>query len=214
MFIEKVKGELTNKFQGLSPNQQKNILFAGISLVAFSLIFIFFMAIWIFFTLVDRLQIEVAIKWFTGSATIILIVLGSVISFQVSKNLEKRFESESLLKKERGPIYEELIKFILTFIHEIEQDSENYSREQVLKMEKITCRIMVWGSDMVIKEFLALRNAILDGGDNSQLAGQFENLILAIRKDTGYGNKFLAKGDIANTIFLKQRKSEEIERID
>lgn len=65
---------------------------------------------------------------------------------------------------------------------------------------EFTQKLMIWGSDEVVAQWSKYRRVLIkhseDGQSDSNDMFELENLLLAIRKDTGHKNKNLKKGDL------------------
>lgn len=133
-----------------------------------------------------------------ASATVIV----SIISVLVAKRLEHK----SLLAKEhrdkKTPSYEDMVKFIIRLVFADKLGLKPLTdQEMIEKMASFTENLVVWGSDEVVKSWVAFRmNSIANAGKtNSGILFEVEELLLAIRKDLGHSNKGLVKGKILST---------------
>ena len=57
---------------------------------------------------------------------------------------------------------------------------------------------MVWGSDDVLREFIAYRRFIVNRAEDqpAEVLFAYENLVATIRSDLGHKNKDLKRGDV------------------
>jgi hypothetical protein len=70
--------------------------------------------------------------------------------------------------------------------------------EMIKKFGSLTENVIVWGSDAVLKEFGEFRVASLQTQTAGPLAtlATLEDLMLAIRRDLGYRNSKIERGDL------------------
>ena len=124
----------------------------------------------------------------------------SVISLVVTKLYEASKERERLLREHKVEVYEKVITFFL----EIIRYPDNPVGEERMKdfMFEDGREMFTWGSDKVVKIFCDIRRgAVVKHGETEREMGlrllhRLEDLIFEVRKDLGYKNKDLVRGDI------------------
>ncbi|MFA5901521.1 MAG: hypothetical protein WC829_20660 [Hyphomicrobium sp.] len=160
-------------------------------------------AIWVVFSAarsallwLGQIQSELATAIVAAGAA----VLVSVLSVAVGKYLERRdaFERETRLKK--VPVYESLISFIFGVLHSGKPGVPKMAEaEMVTRYGALTENLIVWSSDSVLKQFGEFRVASLkisEVGSPIAVLATLEDLMLAIRRDLGYRNTKIARGDL------------------
>lgn len=143
------------------------------------------------------LQKEVAAALVAASATILV----SVFSVTGAKYYERKRSIEQDLRQRKIPIYEDFIKFLFRLIGaEKIGDKPMTEKEMQEFFIEFTQKLMIWGSDEVVIQWSKYRRASIKNFENGQAdfnnMFELENLLLAIRKDTGHKNKNLNKGDL------------------
>jgi hypothetical protein len=143
------------------------------------------------------LQKEVAAALVAASATILV----SVFSVTGAKYYERKRAIEQDLRQRKIPIYEDFIKFLFRLIgSEKIGDKPMTEKEMQEFFIEFTQKLMIWGSDEVVIQWSKYRRASIKNSENGQAdfnnMFDLENLLLAIRKDTGHKNKNLKKGDL------------------
>ncbi|KYC88636.1 hypothetical protein MXL46_20295 [Heyndrickxia sporothermodurans] len=138
------------------------------------------------------LQKEVAAAIVAAIAT----VLVSIFSIILSKFYERKLLIEKEMREKKIPVYDEFIDFIMNLLSNHENISESEMKEFFVKF---TQKILIWGSDEVIKQWsryrkIALRN--LEEDQSVKLMFELEQLLLAIRKDTGHKSSKIKRGEL------------------
>lgn len=156
------------------------------------LLILFFRYLWITLT---SLQKEVTAAIVVASAT----VLVSVFSLIYSKYWERTREIELEHRTKKIPVYEEFLGFIFRMLFADKLGKPLTEKETVSFLTKFTQKLLFWGSDAVIEGYSKFRRAALTvDPDNLDPGSLFtiEDLLFAIRRDTGHKNKNLKRGDI------------------
>ena len=149
-------------------------------------------AVW---RLLATLPKDVATTLFGISCT----VAGSIVTLLLSKRAERRREIEFELRKQKVPVYEKLLSFIFRFIYEEKTGRGSPSTEETIQFfSEFTPQMIIWGSDDVVAEFTAFRDAA-NGGDVRKVALAVERVMFAIRRDVGHANKRLGEGKLLGT---------------
>lgn len=134
----------------------------------------------------------------TASATV-LVALASVL---VTRYFERRSAREREQQSKRIPVYEEFVTGMLDLIGATRppvKRSEPTPEETYAVFARFTERLIIWGSDAVVREWVDLRASFLSAEtdeDNIQNLFRLEALFLVIRKDLGLSDKALKPGDL------------------
>jgi len=147
-----------------------------------------------FWQLLMSLQKEVAAAIIAAMATVIV----SVISIMVAKYYERKLVIEQEIRQRKIPMYEEFIAFLFTVLMSDKTGETKPSEQEMMAFfNKFTQKITIWGSDEVLLEWSRYRQASVDNPDDvTNTLFRFEQLLLAIRKDTGHSNTNINRGDI------------------
>ncbi|MCH7922726.1 MAG: hypothetical protein IH975_06825 [Nitrospinae bacterium] len=185
---------MTNK--ALKHNDWKqNVLGISLLVICFVLVGVLGWTIW---KALSGLSKEVATAIIAGSAT----VLVSVISLILSKHWERRREIEQEHRKQKLPIYEEFMTFWFRVVMSHSPGKKPVSEEEMINFfTSFTQKLMIWGSDKVLKEYSNFKNlssSIAEQPSSEVLLTMltFEKLLFAIRSDVGHKNKGLGQGDL------------------
>lgn len=142
------------------------------------------------------LQKEVAAALVAASATILV----SVFSVTGAKYYERKRTIEQELRQRKIPIYEDFIKFLFRLIGAEKLGCKPMNEKEMQEFFiEFTQKLMIWGSDEVVVKWSKYRRTLIKhSGEQVDFNDMFEleNLLLAIRKDTGHKNKNLKKGDL------------------
>jgi len=138
------------------------------------------------------LDSDIAVAIIAAAATVFVSVLSIVLG--------KVYEARSLVQKEhrekKVPVYEDLMQFMFRILMSGKTGESVSEKEMMDFMVNFNQRIMVWGSDEVLASWVAWRKGAVSGSEPLRLMFRYEELILAIRRDLGHGNKKLSTGDI------------------
>jgi len=138
------------------------------------------------------LESSLAVGLLTAATTIIV----SVVTVLLAKYLEKKKELEAEIRNKKIPVYEELISFFMKVLNkEINPESKKDKEKANEFFINLTQKLIVWGSDEVIKKWSFYRKNADDKTDNRVLF-YLEELLFAIREDVGHDNEDLTKGDL------------------
>jgi hypothetical protein len=139
---------------------------------------------------------EVETTLLTISGTI-LVSVGTLV---LSKRAEQKRQIEEDLRKQKVPIYQEFLEFLFgTFFADKVGKMPPSETEIKAFFAQFTPKIIIWGSDGVIREFLRFRNA--PAAETSiemtkRMALAVERIMYEIRKDVGHKNKNLVEGNL------------------
>lgn len=140
---------------------------------------------------------DIAVAIIAAAAT----VLVSVISVVLGKIYEARTAIQKELRERKTPVYEEFITFIFRVFLGEKTGTAPTEQEMAEFLSNYNQKMMVWGSDSVLREWSAWRRCLEQHTTDPEpnfVAGlvQYEKLILAIRKDLGHKNEGIGKFDI------------------
>jgi hypothetical protein len=137
---------------------------------------------------------ELAVAVVAGSVTILV----SVFSLIGSKYFERRREIEQEHRKQKMPIYEEFMTFWLRVLLAGRPGQIPVPQEEVIQfMTTFTQKMIIWGSDNVVKEHANFRRQVTKNPENAiTTLLLFEKLLYAMRADIGHQNKGLANADL------------------
>lgn len=139
----------------------------------------------------------------TAIVTVSGTVLVAVLSVLITRAFERRRDRETAQRQKQSPVYEEFIAGVLDLIGATRPpDARGEATvEEVYEIfSKFTERLVVWGSDDVIKAWVNYRYRLMQQGEDSEQAMEnmflMETLFLQIRRDLGLRNKRLRRGDL------------------
>lgn len=140
----------------------------------------------------SNMDAVVIVALITGSVSI----LGVVISSIVSKIVEYRQNTKRYLYEKKEEPYSEFIEMVYK-IQEKEKAKENINDEEMLDdIFSFSKKLTLWGSNKVIRKWLAFRKISQEQNDNTENLFMLEEIIFEIRKDMGQKKSGLEKGDI------------------
>lgn len=141
------------------------------------------------------LESEIAASIITASAVALISTGGLIISKQYEHKREIRREHNN----KKVPVYEALINFSSKIQTAEKTGGKPPTEQETIKFfAEFTPKLIVWGSENVIRSYCEFRDTAIKGGDspNADILFKYENLLLNIRKDLGHKNKGIKKGDI------------------
>jgi len=158
------------------------------------------------------LQSDLASAIIAASTTVIVAVLTIV----VGRYYERKKEIETQQHARKIEIYEAFLEKWFGKLFEIGQ-SKSESKDLLSDTEflqflaEFTRKLILWGSDDVVKSYSEFRRKSLNAAQTSSTSVdillQFEQLLFAIRKDIGHANQSLKPGDLL-TLFLNDFQSD------
>ena len=143
------------------------------------------------------------------TARVVFAGILALLTAFVVKSLEHYFvaslEKKTKLAERRREVYEEFIKFWFETMwssREVgaKRNEEAATRELVRKLEQMTPRLMVWASDIVIRQFSRWR-VVFGSGDPKLMMDGLYRLICEVRKEVGHGASTLAHRELLG-VFL------------
>ena len=146
----------------------------------------------VFVNRLSNMDAVVIVALITGSVSI----LGVVISSIVSKIVEYRKNTKRYLYEKKEEPYSEFIEMVYK-IQEKGKAKENINDEEMLDdIFSFSKKLTLWGSNKVIRKWLAFRKISQEQNDNTENLFMLEEIIFEIRKDMGQKKSGLEKGDI------------------
>ena len=144
------------------------------------------------------------------AATVIVGILtasASVFAVLKAKQAEHRRDIENELRKQKAPIYEDFASFLFKVLMSAKTE-KNMSEEEMLQfIVDFNRRLIVWGSDSVIKEWSLFKGLHEVGNSPPEMTLiAIERILYAIRADMGHKNKGLGQGDLL-AIFINDVSS-------
>lgn len=184
------------------PNRRWRYLPLGI-LKIFGIILVIIYTIKTFWNILSSVENEIAAALITASVTAII----SVISLILGKYYENVQTINQQLRDKKIPIYEQFIEFIFDLMWGEKIKGKRMSEAEMQRFfTRFTQKLVSWGSDEVISKWGSFRKELINYAsikDNELSKAQFpkimfmlEDLLLAIRKDIGYKNNNIHRGDI------------------
>lgn len=140
---------------------------------------------------------EVAVAIVAAVVTILI----SVFSVIAAKYYERRTSVELEIRGQKIPIYEEFINFIFKIWFQEKLTGKKLTEKEMIKfLNAFTQKLILWGSDEVLKKWSKFRVKLINEkfaqAEPHELLFDIEEILLAIRIDTGHKNKNLSRGDI------------------
>ncbi len=176
----------------------------GFFLLIILIVFGIFLINLIWKTLIS-LPKEISTPIIAASATILI----SVFSVIISKRLERKREVEQEILKQKIMVYEEFMSFWIKdiLLHHDKIDEDSKIKASKLFFANFTPKLIVWGSDHFIKEYLKFKHIFesIDSQTREAIGVNLlflENLLFIIRSDIGHKNKGLVSYDLLS-LFLK-----------
>jgi len=133
-----------------------------------------------------------------------------VITVYVTKLIEYRSGIMKDLRDKKTPIYTELILFFLSAMNSdkmTEEERDEFFRKGMLDLQP---RLMLWGSDKVLRLWFKLRSG--SNSDGVYVLSLFDEIVREIRKDLGYRNSGVKDGDVLK-LFINDLDDEQMKAI-
>lgn len=141
----------------------------------------------------------------------------SIFSVFFARFLEKQKEIEKQIREQKIKIYGELTKLLLEDVMGSTKNNKPLSNSVIAKYPKICNDLIFWGSDEVVKQYQKTFQSFANP-DIIAMMRELENLLLAIRKDTGHKNKGLENFDLLKVFIndldkaLKEEKENQLNK--
>jgi hypothetical protein len=129
-------------------------------------------------------------------------VFVSVTSLIVSRQFERRRAIEQEHRAKKIPVYEDFMQFWFRVLGADQMGQAPPTEEEIAQfLYTFTQKMIVWGSDTVLKQYASFRKWTVQVADQSADASPFtmllfEQLLLGMRKDVGHKNAGIAQGDL------------------
>lgn len=162
--------------------------------------------IYIFWELINEAPSHISSGIIAVSGTILV----TSITLIITKSWERKLKIENENRLKKIPIYEEFMTFWFKNILSLSKGSKEkpLSQDQIVQsMGIFTEKIIIWGSDKVIKSYSDFRQFSFKADINNKNNAKdfiifFEKLLFAIRTDLGHKNYGLKTGDIISLFMI------------
>ncbi len=112
------------------------------------------------------------------------------------KNQEYRQQIVKEHRENTIPQYKQFIDFTYTLAQNIRDEKQQLTEDEIKEViDQFVPKLIIWGSDEVIKAFYEYRQASISGKPGENLVF-LEDFIVAMRKDLGHANKKIKRGMI------------------
>lgn len=141
----------------------------------------------------SNMDAVVIVALITGSVSI----LGVVISSVVSKIIEYRQNTKRYLYGKKEEPYSEFIEMVYKIQRNAKEPQKYTEKEMLDDILSLSKKLTLWGSNKVIKKWLAFRK--MSQAENKNPTDNLfilEDIIFEIRKDMGQKKSGLKQGDI------------------
>jgi len=122
---------------------------------------------------------------------------GSLIGVSISKYYERQAQIEQSQRERKAKMYEDFLGFVFRFVF-----SDKTGQPKLTELESIkgfadfTERVMVWGSNDVIKAFADFKGNLPKDQTPIDRLATIEELFFAIRADLGHSRGSFKRGDL------------------
>jgi hypothetical protein len=125
------------------------------------------------------------------------IVLVAVLSSHLSKRAEQRREIDQEQRAKKAQVYEEFLDYWFAVIRGVRRRLPEDERKEMdnIYYGSVPQQMVAWASEEVLREYAA-HAAPLAPEDKDVAILDFEGVLFAIRKDLGYNNEGLQRGDL------------------
>jgi hypothetical protein len=134
------------------------------------------------------------------SAALITGLIAIIATSLIPRYYQKKMEIESHLRVKKSETHKLLVELLFKILMNGKTDKALKEKEIIKEMSKFTENLILWGSEDVMKSYIAYRKYFMKRtlGEEMTLESivKVENLLLVIRKDMGHKNKNLQQGDI------------------
>jgi len=126
----------------------------------------------------------------------------SVVSVVIGKAYERKLVVERELREKKMPTYMAFVEHWFKTLHAgrtAKKDAGVENGESASTIEffvTFTQNVLMWGSDDVVARWSKLRRRFITEPNSVETFLEFEQLLLAMRRDTGHSNQGLARGDV------------------
>ena len=148
---------------------------------------------------VSKLDTQVAVAVLTPS----IAALASVATITLGRHLERKMAVESHLRSQRIPVYEGFVEFWFQLLRDSRRSSKeaaNHDERMEEFLRSFTQKALLWASDDVLVRYAAFRRSAISSATTGKYDPSalfvFEDLLFAFRRDLGYKNNGLKRGDL------------------
>jgi hypothetical protein len=131
------------------------------------------------------------------SAVVAIVV--PVVTLILQRSWDRQRTIEEQHRASKIEIYQEFMAFWFGVLMRSKGSKPVTEDEMHDFVVKFTQKLILWGSDEVVREYSEFRKFSGQGHDVLKMLTKFETLIKAIRKDLGHRNKDLDDGVIGGT---------------
>lgn len=169
--------------------KEKINLIVGLTLIGFIIYLGYLLVIWV----IDTIDPQIAAAVLTGAFTILL----STISLMASRNYESKQKVKEENRMKKIPVYDNYMKFMFRVL-----DPNDVVKDKDIKKfaKEFNPDLLIWGSSDVVKKYSTYRHSLIEiNANNSKTSNnfsEFEDLLLAIRKDLGHKDKNVVQNDL------------------
>jgi hypothetical protein len=139
-------------------------------------------------------------------AAAIIAGLFAVTVNVVVKLLERKRAIEQEIRSKKIPVYEEFLAFMFKFMKAKKLGTPMSDEEQIAFFFGFNEKMIIWGSSEVIRAWSRFRVSV--GEKSHDMLFDMEQVLRAIRRDTGHGDETLKKGDLL-MLFVNDLKQPE-----
>ena len=143
----------------------------------------------------------------------VVTILGSVFSLLIAKHLERKLLIEQEQRQQKLPVYQDFLKNLLNLFKNPKNPTGITSKDQIsVFLWEFTEKIILWGSEDVIKKYLDFRSRSISMSklspeqkeefriSSSETSVSMARLLLSIRRDLGHANKNLQEREVLKLI--------------
>jgi hypothetical protein len=161
---------------------------------------------WLVFSTIVFLLVVVLAFLLPAEKVAAIAGFGAFAMFVLQKIYERTRELERQLRDRKVPVYEKLVRTYVDFILQRAEQNQSFSLRDINEFTReISPDFINWGSDEFIRTFAAFRRKYgkPDGGNPTpaDIIVDFEQLMLAIRRDLGHTNRDLKALDLTCMLF-------------
>jgi hypothetical protein len=180
----------------MEPKKQGAVLVI-VGLCAFAgLIAIVYYLAKLLLTFLATAQSQLSVAIVAGS----IAASASLISLFVTKHLDRKATIQQENRSKKIPVYEELLGLFFEVFYATKsakaEDQHSFSPELLTKFTNMSQKLIIWGSDDVIKAFANFRTGAVEKNDSMALVNSLGSVFLAIRRDLGHKDVKLSHQDL------------------
>lgn len=164
---------------------------------------------WAAWTLFTSAEAEVTAAVIVASGSI--LVSAGTLHWSNRQRTRQQIEQEQ--RKKKAEVYEEFMVYWVAVMRGERRRATKAEREKMDKayFRTVPPQMMAWASQRVLKEY-ALHASPLEQDAPDRNILDFEEIIYAIRKDLGYSDDELVRGDLLRTFLIGVDETLEAER--